>query len=142
MRLTMTNNGDGTMSVYVNGEMFNCNKVPSTVPAKVSAVQVYTTYTEVENLDLTVEVFSDPPSYVHELVEAWQEAKKAEEEFEPLEPVDVNTATFEELVSLNGVSEARAQAIIDGRPWGDVADLTNISGISLEMVLSWYVMAS
>lgn len=86
MRLTMTKNLDGGMSVYVNGEMFDSPKVPSTVPAKVSAVQVYTTYTEVENLDLTNEVFADPPSYVHELLQAWQVEKDKHEAYvnEPL----------------------------------------------------------
>ena len=79
MRLTMAKNSDGGMSVYINGEMYDSTKVPTTVPAKVHAVQVYTTYTEVENLDLTNEVFADPPSYVHDLVLAWQEAKEAYE---------------------------------------------------------------
>ena len=79
MRLTMTRNGNSGMSVYINGEMFDCPEVPTTVPAKVYAVQVYTTYVEVENLDLTNEVFADPPSYVHDLVLAWQEAKEAHE---------------------------------------------------------------
>ena len=57
----------------------------------------------------------------------------------PAEPVDVNTTDFDTLRDLNGVDEVRAQAIIDGRPWADVNDLTTIQGISQEMVDSWEV---
>lgn len=56
-------------------------------------------------------------------------------------PVNVNTADFDTLRDLNGVDEVRAQAIIDGRPWTDVNDLTTIQGISQEMVDSWEITA-
>ena len=79
MRLTFIRNELEGHVVSVNGEGYTIAEVPDTVPLKVSAVQVYTTYTEVENLDLTNDVFADPPSYVHDLVLAWQEAKEAHE---------------------------------------------------------------
>ena len=50
---------------------------------------------------------------------------------------NINTTDFDTLRDLNGVDEVRAQAIIDGRPWTDVNDLTTIQGISQEMVDSW-----
>ena len=55
--------------------------------------------------------------------------------------VNINTADFDTLRDLNGVDEVRAQAIIDGRPWADVNDLTTIQGISQEMVDSWEITA-
>jgi len=54
-----------------------------------------------------------------------------------LPTTNVNTADFDTLRALHGVDEVRAQAIIDGRPWADVNDLTTIQGISQEMVDSW-----
>lgn len=58
---------------------------------------------------------------------------------EVAEPTNVNTADFDDLRALHGVDEVRAQAIIDGRPWTDVNDLTTIQGISQEMVDSWEI---
>jgi len=45
------------------------------------------------------------------------------------ECVNVNTATKEKLVTLNGVGESTAQKIIDGRPYTQITDLLNVSGI-------------
>jgi hypothetical protein len=82
MRLTFIKDEQNGHSVSVNNEGYQI-QVPESVPAKVYAVQVYTTYTEVENFDLTNETFADPPSYVQNLVQAWQQAKeKAIEEAE------------------------------------------------------------
>lgn len=80
MRLTFILDEQHGHTVSVNGEGYQIETIPVSVPSKVYAVQVYTTYTEVENLDMTNEVFADPPSYVHDLVLAWQEAKDKHEE--------------------------------------------------------------
>jgi competence protein ComEA len=45
------------------------------------------------------------------------------------ECVNINTATKEELTTLNGVGEATAEKIIMGRPYTKVEDLLNVSGI-------------
>jgi len=55
-------------------------------------------------------------------------------------PVNVNTATVEELTSLHGVDTARASAIVDGRTWATVNDLSTIAGISQEMIDGWDVI--
>ena len=54
-------------------------------------------------------------------------------------PVNVNTATKTKLRTLNGVDAVRAQAIIDGRPWASVDDLTTIQGINSDMITGWNV---
>jgi hypothetical protein len=46
------------------------------------------------------------------------------------ERISVNIATVSELVAVPGVSEARAQGIVDGRPWASVQELFQVSGIS------------
>lgn len=53
--------------------------------------------------------------------------------------MDVNTASKEELETLDGVGPSLAQAIIDGRPWASINDLTSVSGISQAMVDGWNV---
>lgn len=52
---------------------------------------------------------------------------------EPAAPININTATVETLASLDGVGEAKAQAIVSYRtengPFQSAADLTAVSGI-------------
>jgi competence protein ComEA len=43
--------------------------------------------------------------------------------------VNINTATKEQLTTLNGVGESTAEKIIQGRPYSQVDDLLNVSGI-------------
>jgi len=43
--------------------------------------------------------------------------------------VNINTAIKEVLVTLNGVGDATAQKIIGGRPYTQITDLLNVSGI-------------
>ena len=46
-----------------------------------------------------------------------------------LEPVDINTATLEQLETLTGIGPKYAQAIIDNRPYSSVDDLLRVNGI-------------
>jgi competence protein ComEA len=48
---------------------------------------------------------------------------------EDSECVNINTGTKEELTTLNGVGESTAEKIIMGRPYTQVEDLLNVSGI-------------
>jgi competence protein ComEA len=43
--------------------------------------------------------------------------------------ININTATKEQLISLNGIGESTAQKIIDARPYSKVEDILNVSGI-------------
>ena len=48
--------------------------------------------------------------------------------------VNLNNANSQKLEGLNGISNVRAQAIIDGRPWQSITDVAQVSGISLNML--------
>ena len=48
---------------------------------------------------------------------------------DPGKLVDINTATVAELDTLPGVGPSTAQRIIDGRPYGSIADLMRVKGI-------------
>jgi competence protein ComEA len=43
--------------------------------------------------------------------------------------ININTATLDQLVTLNGVGESTAQKIIDARPFETVEDILNVAGI-------------
>lgn len=43
--------------------------------------------------------------------------------------ININTATKEQLISLNGIGESTAQKIIDARPYTKIEDILNVSGI-------------
>jgi competence protein ComEA len=43
--------------------------------------------------------------------------------------ININTASKDELTTLNGIGESTAQKIIDGRPYSKVEDILNVSGI-------------
>jgi DNA uptake protein ComE-like DNA-binding protein len=51
--------------------------------------------------------------------------------------VSVNEASLEALVAVNGLGEAMAQQIIEGRPWAALEELTRIKGISAKSLERW-----
>ena len=57
------------------------------------------------------------------------------------EPLDLNTATAEQLMTLPGIGQAKAEAILAYRsshgPFAAPEDVAQVSGISLRMVQSW-----
>ena len=60
----------------------------------------------------------------------------------PAAPVDINTASVEELDRLPGVGPSIAQKIIDGRPYTKIEDLLRVNGIAqatLEKLRSYVV---
>ena len=49
------------------------------------------------------------------------------------EPIDINRATAEELMTLKGIGEARAKAIIRGRPYARKDDLVRRKVVPLSI---------
>lgn len=69
-----------------------------------------------------------------------QPAPSLEQVIQPV-PVDLNTATLEQLMLLEGVGPAKAQAIVEWRqqngPFTSWEDVDQVKGISLNMIEAW-----
>lgn len=52
-------------------------------------------------------------------------AHKSAQEKRDADKLDINSASAEELTALQGIGEARAKAIIRGRPWGAKNELVD-----------------
>ena len=77
-------------------------------------------YEKLEDLVQVEGMTEDILAELAELVDVW--------------PINMNTATADELMILEGISEELAEAIIEGRPYLQLEDLLQVSGIDEEML--------
>jgi endonuclease YncB( thermonuclease family) len=87
------------------------------------------------------------------LVEERQDERKEEAEVKiatgdlppPDQPIDLNLAARDELMSIPGIGETTANRIIEARPFGSVEDLLEVPGIgklTLEKLRSFFTVSS
>ncbi len=69
------------------------------------------------------ELAAEPPAGVS------GETRSGGEVIDLLGKLDINSATMEQLQSLPGIGEVKAQAILDGRPYASVEELERVTGI-------------
>lgn len=62
-----------------------------------------------------------------------QKKESSDKKVAPASPIDINTATQEQLESVPGIGAATAKKIISGRPYASMADLSK-SGITAKQV--------
>ncbi|MCX6357457.1 MAG: helix-hairpin-helix domain-containing protein [Candidatus Aureabacteria bacterium] len=52
----------------------------------------------------------------------------------PTSPVNINTASKQEIQQIPGLGDKTAEAIISGRPWSSLDDLSKIKGFSAKKI--------
>ncbi|MBD3329660.1 hypothetical protein GF357_04165 [Candidatus Dojkabacteria bacterium] len=72
---------------------------------------------------------AEDPSGVNEKEEKSEGKDLQDNDLKKAMCVSINNASQEELESLSGVGPSTAQKIIEGRPYGELKDLLNVSGI-------------
>ena len=76
-----------------------------------------------EQLRAQIEVSEDPESI--DITAGWPSTYAVR---------NINTASIDMLLEIQGIGPVTAQAIVDGRPWASVQDLVSISGVSQSTV--------
>ena len=91
------------------------------------------------NPDRIAELRAEQRKEDSELERLWKEASKDQG---PQKPIDLNTASIEELRSVKGIGPVLAARIVSGRPYNSVDQLEEIRGIgpkTLEKIRPYFL---
>lgn len=111
--------------------LYDLYKTPSLSPAVVKETAGTSSFEVISNADDTIDNSENEPIYNEDA-----NSQKAKQSYSGI--VNINTASVQELMSLNGIGEVKASAIVDYRIenglFDNVDELTNVKGIGEKTV--------
>mgnify|MGYP000364859689 CR=1 FL=1 len=90
-------------------------------------------HAELVKLNKHMETMSQPPTQLLDMPQTLVRPSKTTESNET-KRININSASIEELTSLQGIGKSTAQKIIDARPFSNITALAEVQGVSQDLL--------